>query len=244
MTTWPAALEDSPAAPPPDSNINHAAAVSYWAGVEADVNGMLGGYPHVSRVDLAGSRGFLAKLGIKSGASAEAGGGARETRGAKREREGSAEGRGGGAESGKDRTGGEAGAEEGRRIGEGAKPLRRVVDCGAGIGRITTSLLIPLAQTVDVVEPIVKFTAPLVGTPGIGRFFNVGLEDWDVESAGKYDLIWNQWCVGHLTDRQLVDYLGKCGEALEKGGFVVVKENLASVGDVYDEVDSSVTRYV
>lgn len=32
--------------------------------VDADVNGMLGGFPYVSKVDLQTSRNFLAKLGI------------------------------------------------------------------------------------------------------------------------------------------------------------------------------------
>lgn len=38
----------------------------YWEGVDATVNGMLGGHPHVSRVELRGSRNFLAKIGIGS----------------------------------------------------------------------------------------------------------------------------------------------------------------------------------
>lgn len=36
----------------------------YWEGIEADVNGMLGGIPSVTRIDLQGSRTFLARLGI------------------------------------------------------------------------------------------------------------------------------------------------------------------------------------
>jgi protein N-terminal methyltransferase len=31
---------------------------------DADVNGMLGGFPYISKVDLQGSKNFLAKLGI------------------------------------------------------------------------------------------------------------------------------------------------------------------------------------
>lgn len=52
-----------------DSQINHKEARDYWQSVNADVDGMLGGYPHISRVDLQGSKNFLAKLGIggKSG---------------------------------------------------------------------------------------------------------------------------------------------------------------------------------
>jgi protein N-terminal methyltransferase len=47
-----------------DSLINQRNALDYWQGVEADVNGMLGGFPYVSKVDLRGSRGFLVKLGV------------------------------------------------------------------------------------------------------------------------------------------------------------------------------------
>jgi len=48
----------------PDSLINHKEAKVYWSNINADVNGMLGGFPYVSRVDLQTSKNFLAKLGI------------------------------------------------------------------------------------------------------------------------------------------------------------------------------------
>lgn len=118
------------------------------------------------------------------------------------------------------------------------------------IGRITRGLLLSLAEKVDVVEPIKKFTDALVDVPGVGKVYNVGLELWKPASGAVYDLVWNQWCVGHLTDLQLVAYLRRCGEALrrEEGGkvtgWIVVKENLTSEDDVYDETDSSVTRFV
>lgn len=44
-----------------------------------------------------------------------------------------------------------------------------------------------------------------------------------------------------------MEYLSKCGGVLKEGGFVIVKENLitdSNGDDVFDEVDSSVTRYV
>jgi protein N-terminal methyltransferase len=116
------------------------------------------------------------------------------------------------------------------------------------IGRITEGLLFGIAETVDIVEPIAKFTDALKSKEGVGRIWNVGLEEWDfdgddVQESMKYDLIWNQWCLGHITDTQLVDYLKKCGRALKRGGWIVVKENLSTLdGDVFDETDSSVTR--
>jgi len=115
------------------------------------------------------------------------------------------------------------------------------------IGRITEGLLLGLAETVDIVEPIAKFSDTLKGKEGVGRVFNVGLEEWSPEGSGelKYDLIWNQWCLGHLTDTQLVTYLEKCQKGLKKEGWIIVKENLSTSGeDVFDETDSSVTRYL
>lgn len=74
--------------------------------------------------------------------------------------------------------------------------------------------------------------------------FNVGLEDWEPVDDVQYDLIWTQWCVGHLTDEQLVAYLERCKATLKPdGGFIVIKENLSTSGsDAFDPVDSSVTR--
>lgn len=96
----------------------------------------------------------------------------------------------------------------------------------------------------DVVEPVSKFTDKLKGVPGVGEIYNVGLEDWRPQDK-KYDLIWTQWCVGHLTDDQLVSYLQVCKEALNETGIIVVKENQSTSGeDIFDETDSSVTRYV
>lgn len=106
------------------------------------------------------------------------------------------------------------------------------------------------------VEPIAKFTAALEGLPGVGRIYNIGLEEWrpddsDSDAAAGYDLIWNQWCLGHLTDDQLQAYLQRCGTALSRAedgtvkGVIVVKENMSTAGeDRFDPLDSSITRYV
>ncbi|KAF2084475.1 hypothetical protein K490DRAFT_49190 [Saccharata proteae CBS 121410] len=194
---------------PADASIDHAASISYWNSVSPSVDGMLGGFPHISRIDLRGSQTFLAKLRRSSGR-------------------------------------------------QSTELLAHAVDCGAGIGRVTFGFLLKVAQTVDIVEPIEKFTQQLQEQEGakelidsgrIGTQYNVGLETWDrselENQAYKYDLIWNQWCVGHLTDSQLVAYFQRCKRFLASNGWIVVKENLstdAQGDDIYDEVDSSVTR--
>lgn len=182
----------------PDSHIDHAAAIAYWSSTEPTVNGVLGGFPQVSRIDLQGSSNFLAKLRRHS-----------------------------------------------KHFKSGQK-LRRVVDCGAGIGRITDGLLSKIAETVDIVEPVKSFTDQIKSS-NVGQIQNVGLETWDPkkEGLGPYDLLWIQWCIGQLTDAQLVQLLKRLPAALSTGGWIVVKENLSNhhLGkDVFDETDSSVTR--
>jgi len=197
-------------------------ALAYWESINADDNGMLGGYPQVSRIDIQGSSTFLAKLRRLDSEKSNA-----TTSGTP----------------------------------SSSLPFERAVDCGAGIGRITLNLLIHQARTIDIVEPVAKFTDALAaafsaqtestninGTTGtLGAIHNLGLEDFHPVPT-SYDLIWNQWCVGQLTDTQLIAYLKRCATALRPGGWIVVKENMSSripgpgEQDIFDATDSSVTR--
>ncbi|KAF2007528.1 hypothetical protein P154DRAFT_378910, partial [Amniculicola lignicola CBS 123094] len=237
----------------PDASISHTASLQYWNSVSADTNGMLGGYPQTSRIDLQGSSNFLAKLRRRHHASRS--------------------------------TPTHTPTNTNTNTNTAASPaastkqaavfplLDRAADCGAGIGRITKGFLMGVARTVDVIEPVEKFTAELVrevegvndggaSRAKIGEVINLGLQDWTPERGG-YNLIWNQWCLGHLTDVQLVGYLERCREGLagaeaeegedgEGGGggggreaWIVVKENMSTDiwgKDIFDEEDSSVTR--
>lgn len=185
----------------PDAQIKHEDSIKYWESITPDVNGMLGGFPQISRIDLQGSKNFVNKL---------------------------------------------------RRLAapqpSPKENLRLVIDCGAGIGRVTDGFLSHVAEKVDIVEPVENFVKVLKSMKAkedskVGEIFAVGLEDWT--PANTYDLIWNQWCVGHLTDPQFVAYLVRCSKALSEGGWIVVKENLSTHAygeDIFDDLDSSVTR--
>src|SRR5436190_6784647 len=160
----------------PDSKIDQASSIKYWSSVTPNVNGMLGGFPEISRIDLRGSAAFLAKI---------------------------------------------------RRLRPsiGSNGLQLGVDCGAGIGRVTEGFLCKVCDIVDIVEPVEKFATVVqdgkLNRDGkIGDIYVTGLENWTPNKT--YDLIWNQWCLGHLTDQQLVEYLVKCRSALSENGLLVV----------------------
>jgi protein N-terminal methyltransferase len=133
-----------------------------------------------------------------------------------------------------------------------SKPLSRIVDCGAGIGRITLGLLSKVSDVTDILEPVEKFTRQisegdefkaLRDEGKIGTIYNVGLEAWEPEHT--YDIIWIQWCLGQCTDTQVNALFTRAQKHLSPGGWIVLKENLSNHQfgeDVYDETDSSVTR--
>ncbi|KAI4122647.1 MAG: hypothetical protein LQ338_005695 [Usnochroma carphineum] len=183
----------------PDTQISQPDALTYWNSVPATVNGMLGGYSHISRIDIRCSLNFLEKL---------------------------------------------------RRLRPSTipGPWTRGVDCGAGIGRVTAGVLSKVCDIVDVVEPVEKMAREvrkrkLDGEGTVGEVYVAGLQNW--EPSEEYDLIWNQWCLGHLTDTELVRYLKRCKATIKEGGWIVVKENINTGlegNDLFDEVDSSVTR--
>ncbi|XP_054853708.1 N-terminal Xaa-Pro-Lys N-methyltransferase 1 [Eublepharis macularius] len=170
-------------------------AKKYWKDIPPTVDGMLGGYGHISNIDINSSRKFLLRF-IRDGSN---------------------------------KTG-----------------TARALDCGAGIGRITKRLLLPLFKAVDMVDVTEDFlnkARSYLGEEGrrVRNYFCCGLQDFSPE-PGAYDVIWIQWVIGHLTDDDLTNFLKRCRLGLQPNGIIVIKDNMAQEGVIMDDVDSSVCR--
>ena len=72
------------------------------------------------------------------------------------------------------------------------------------------------------------------------KYICCGLQDFIPESS-KYDLIWCQWVLGHLTDDDLVSFFKRCKSALKPNGLICFKENVSTSSE-FDAKDSSYTR--
>ncbi|KAJ4702851.1 alpha N-terminal protein methyltransferase 1-like [Melia azedarach] len=155
--------------------------VSYWEGVEASVDGVLGGFGNVNEADIKGSEAFLQTLFSE------------------------------------------------RFPDAGRNQHLVALDCGCGIGRITKNLLIRYFNDVDLLEPVLLI------------FFVFHFRSL-LQIPGKYDVIWIQWCIGHLTDDDFVSFFKRAKVGLKPGGFFVLKENIARSGFVLDKEDRSITR--
>ncbi|XP_010243926.1 PREDICTED: alpha N-terminal protein methyltransferase 1 isoform X2 [Nelumbo nucifera] len=178
--------------------------VGYWEGVEASVDGVLGGYGHVDEADVKGSEAFLKNLLVD-------------------------------------------------RFGSGLRNRHLVaLDCGSGIGRITKNLLLRYFNEVDLVEPVSHFleaareslvpeNSTISDMHKAVNFYLLPLQEFTPE-AGRYDVIWVQWCIGQLSDDDFVSFFKRAMAGLKPDGFFVVKENVAKSGFVLDKDDQSITR--
>ncbi|GAK63669.1 DUF858-domain-containing protein [Moesziomyces antarcticus] len=259
--------------------------VQYWEGVEASVDGVLGGFGHVSRVESLGSRSFLLGLLPYLSFCAPASSNVSSFQWKK------------------DRI-----AERG---GKG-RACTRALDCGAGVGRVTEHSLLPIFDEVHMVEPVAKFLleakkqsaswAPIKTPPSSSPFQarkavhfhcatlqdidpskpyssaapvdgdiippTVSIDDEAASSkdasettaeqkggvAGSqdepvtYDLVWAQWCLQHLSDKDLIAFLQRSKAALKEGGIIGIKENVCTEEADgtervwYDDEDHSITR--
>ena len=184
--------------------------------------------------------------------------------------------------------------------GDHLKRRTRALDVGAGVGRVTSDVLLHLVSDVVLLEPVEVFVNEALvrarGKASASSSDNINeknsvwkgladqtrsvtilqgtLQEFDplyphrvefldrvgyqppqplADVRAGYDVIWCQWCLGHLSDADLVPFLRRCSAALRKDGpkdrsLIVVKENLCPDSEdgtrrtVFDEQDSSLTR--
>ncbi|GAA5932637.1 N-terminal protein methyltransferase [Sporobolomyces koalae] len=261
-----------------EQNPDFETGVNYWANTEASVNGVLGGYGEgtpVPRLDATSSRLLILSLMPQLSTIIP--------------------------------------PHSTATIPPRPKRTFRALDCGAGIGRVTSTVLLPLFDTVDLVEPVPSFVkqakkdalagkegwknlhartdedgdpqpvkrvriwraglqhfdpiAPAVpvptpssASPSVELFATVGNPDLEFPDPAAtldtteqgYDLVMIQWCIGHLSDDELAEFLKRSQKALRRGtdgkieGYIVVKENTCKDsekdGRLFDDEDSSITR--
>ncbi|KAI4368051.1 hypothetical protein MLD38_016659 [Melastoma candidum] len=124
------------------------------------------------------------------------------------------------------------------------------LDCGAGVGRITKNLLIRYFNEVDLLEPVSHFldaardslsSETFPSENKATNFFCTPLQEFSPD-VGRYNVIWVQWCIGHLADDDFIAFFKRAKVGLKPGGIFVLKENIARNGFVLDKEDRSVTR--
>ncbi|XP_006005543.1 N-terminal Xaa-Pro-Lys N-methyltransferase 2 isoform X2 [Latimeria chalumnae] len=130
--------------------------------------------------------------------------------------------------------------------GPGKAGTEHALDCGSGIGRVSKGVLLPVFDTVelvDMMEPFLEEAQTYLEEKGdkIEAFYCYSLQEFTPTSK-KYDVIWIQWVIGHLTDKNLLEFLLRCKYGLKENGVIIIKDNVARKGCVLDPLDSSMIR--
>ena len=109
-----------------------------------------------------------------------------------------------------------------------ARPSREIFR--ASLGSHATYTMEPVKHFIGKAEELLAPTGALSRTDGhrCVSFFAQPLEGFHPEPQ-RYDVIWIQWCVGHLTDEDFVSFFQRCATGLRPGGIIVVKENNTKV---------------
>ena len=109
------------------------------------------------------------------------------------------------------------------------------LDCGAGIGRVTKSLLSKRFDKIDLVEPAANLIEMakknLRHVNQVRNFYKQGIQDY--KFVTRYDCIWVQWCLCFLTRPDLLKFLNLARKNLRKlklgnewkTGYLFIKEN-------------------
>jgi protein N-terminal methyltransferase len=104
-----------------------------------------------------------------------------------------------------------------------------VLDCAAGVGRVSKAVLTKFFDNVDILEQDEKFVAKchenFANNPKIRNIYQDSMQNFSFKE--KYDVIWIQWCLEDLEDQGLIKFLTNCKNALNENGLIVIKDNVA-----------------
>lgn len=124
----------------------------------------------------------------------------------------------------------------------------RALDCGCGMGRISSGLLEKHFEKVDLLEPIAHLLQKALGSlheDKAGNVFPVGLESFECPTPSPgYRLVWLQWASLYLREAELVETLVQLRlSLLDCSSLIFLKENISD-GDAIDSSDNSIMRSV
>lgn len=126
------------------------------------------------------------------------------------------------------------------------------LDCGGGIGRVSHYALKPVFQHVDMIEGcelFVQASTTNFARNSIRARYNLELQDIEALQqqfrGTNYDVVFLQWVIGHLVDRDVVRFLKFAKDHLltPSTGRIIMKENcIISDGFFLDKEDINLIR--
>lgn len=118
-----------------------------------------------------------------------------------------------------------------------------------GIGRVSKYVLSEFFDQIDLLEQNTLFLNECENYlqdsySKVINKYNQGIQEFEPICQRIYDCIWGQWVFGYITDKDLILFLKKCLNIIDKQhGFIVIKDNVTRTKqDIIDQEDGSVAR--
>ena len=126
-------------------------------------------------------------------------------------------------------------------------PSGVALDVGAGIGRVSSDVLLLRFKQVELLEAQPRFLEVARGrlhAANVRAVHTCGLQDFRPPAGAAYAAVWVQWVLNYVTDADLVCFLRRAAASCEHSGLVVVKESVAreETGFFADISECSITR--
>ena len=115
---------------------------------------------------------------------------------------------------------------------------RSCIEFGSGVGRVTAQLLAENFEEVECVEQdtnLLKQARTNI-TAGNITFVNKAIQEYSY--LRTFDVIYFQWVLEYLSDLEVANFLAASVDNLNKGGLIVVKENVDERRCVVDKEGS------
>jgi SAM-dependent methyltransferase len=116
------------------------------------------------------------------------------------------------------------------------RKFNRALDVGSGIGRISYNILYNICESIDLLDinsdfleiaklnQIEKINHGEIKEAKIKKFYNTEIQKFDFEEI--YDLVFIQWVLEYLDNRQLRRFMKNIHRSLTDDGIVIIKENV------------------
>ncbi len=125
--------------------------------------------------------------------------------------------------------------------------FQTALDVGAGIGRITYNHLYDICDKIDLLDINNNFLE-IAKSNDIKNKINQCFAS-DIQSfsfTNNYDLIFIQWVLEYLDNKQLIKFIDEACKHLNKNGIMIIKENVNIDDDeyiLYEEEGSMIRPY-
>jgi len=124
-------------------------------------------------------------------------------------------------------------------------PTTVALDCGAGVGRVSNGVLLPLVGRIelqDFSDSMLAAARNALPADRVAASHHCRLQDFAFPATPTYAMIVMQWLLMYITDDDIIGILQRARRSLTPDGLIFVKDNVSRGATSIKAEDSSMAR--